>query len=355
MWIHALTKTTISCIIMNSEETASLINGISIIVPCYNAESRIKICFDHILEQQYNGLWEVIRVDNNSSDKTLSLARDFVASEKPYVTDVSFLHEPRQGRIWALLAGVKRARYNVICHVDDDNYLQSDFLRELNAFYSLNDVDAVGSLGSPLIDADTALPSWFNDFHFAYAVGNPVLGKKMLDPSKDWVYGACFSYKVECIHHLLSLGYQSTLIGRSGNSLLSGEDMEFLLALFMLRKSISFNSKQKFHHYLPPERLTEAYLLRLHYGFGLASPTIGLMRSYLAIHEGFLVHLRRNYFFYVLLQRARYLRILLIPNKPLILKARLQSLKGSFSSFLSGYSRWMKCKANLSILTKCTF
>lgn len=340
---------------MISEETASLINGISIIVPCYNAESRIKICLDHILKQQYNGLWEVILVDNNSSDKTLSLAREFVASKKPYETDVLFLHEPRQGRIWALLTGVKRARYNVICHVDDDNYLQSDFLRELNAFYSLNDVDAVGSLGSPLINADTALPLWFNDFHTSYAVGYPVLGKKMLDPTKDWLYGACFSYKVECIHLLLSLGYQFTLIGRSGNSLLSGEDMEFLLALFILRKNISFNSKQKFHHYLPPERLTEDYLLRLHYGFGLASPIIGLMRSYLAVQEGFIVRLRRNYFFYLFVQRARYLLISLIPNKSLTLKAHLQSLKGSYSGFLSGYSRWSKCVANLKILTKSTF
>ena len=50
--------------------------GISIVIPAYNEEKRIEACLKNIVTQ-IEKPFEVIVVDNNCTDKTAEIAREF--------------------------------------------------------------------------------------------------------------------------------------------------------------------------------------------------------------------------------------------------------------------------------------
>jgi dolichyl-phosphate beta-glucosyltransferase len=91
---------------------------LSIIIPAHNEESRLP----HSLEQVFAFLenqsypFEVVVVENGSTDRTLELAQDY-ASRHP---DLRVLHEARRGKGLAVRRGMLEARgqYRFMCDAD---------------------------------------------------------------------------------------------------------------------------------------------------------------------------------------------------------------------------------------------
>ena len=50
---------------------------ISIVIPAYNEERYLAKCLKSLKEQDYQGQYEIIVVDNGSDDSTSQVARDF--------------------------------------------------------------------------------------------------------------------------------------------------------------------------------------------------------------------------------------------------------------------------------------
>ena len=69
---------------------------LSLVIPCYNEQRRIKACLESVARQTVRPS-EVLLVDNNSTDGTLRLARQF--------DFVTILKQPRQGVVFARNAG----------------------------------------------------------------------------------------------------------------------------------------------------------------------------------------------------------------------------------------------------------
>ena len=66
---------------------------LSIVIPAYNEASGISKTLDSILAQQYAEKFEVIVVDNNSTDTTAAIAKSYADR-----LDLKVLHEPQAGR-----------------------------------------------------------------------------------------------------------------------------------------------------------------------------------------------------------------------------------------------------------------
>jgi len=100
---------------------------ISIIIPAYNEERHLVGCLEAIAKQTAKP-YEVIVVDNNSTDKTADIARQF-----PFVTVVA---EPRQGIVFARNRGFNAATGDILARIDADTILPSDWVAQIQTFYA---------------------------------------------------------------------------------------------------------------------------------------------------------------------------------------------------------------------------
>jgi glycosyltransferase involved in cell wall biosynthesis len=115
---------------------------ISVILPVFNAESTLNRAINSVLNQT-SGEFELIIIDNNSTDNSLNIAR--IASEKD--ARIRVFKESRQGVVHAFNKGLKNAFAPFIARMDADDEMISRRLRLQVDFLQNNpDVDAVAGL-----------------------------------------------------------------------------------------------------------------------------------------------------------------------------------------------------------------
>jgi glycosyltransferase involved in cell wall biosynthesis len=119
----------------------------SIVVPAYNEAAYLGRALDSLLHQDYNGRYEVIVVDNNSTDGTAAIAAQY---------GVSVVKEPQQGVCAARQRGVDCATGEIIISTDADTTQPRDWLRTIDARFS--ESERVVAVAGPCRYQD---PSWW--------------------------------------------------------------------------------------------------------------------------------------------------------------------------------------------------
>ena len=101
---------------------------ISVVIPAYNEEQYIEHCLRSLVGQKTSLKYEVIVVDNNSTDGTLKVARTF--KDK---LNLRIIHEEKQGRGAARARGFKEAKGEIILSADADTIYYPDWIDALVA------------------------------------------------------------------------------------------------------------------------------------------------------------------------------------------------------------------------------
>ncbi len=96
---------------------------VSIIVPAYNEESTIATCLQGLQSQTYEN-YELIVVDNNSTDETNTIAKQY--TDRVYV-------ETKQGYIHAVNRGGEESTGTLITVCDADSFYPEDWLEKIVA------------------------------------------------------------------------------------------------------------------------------------------------------------------------------------------------------------------------------
>lgn len=91
---------------------------ISVIIPAYNEESDIHFCLDSLIKQQTDHPFEVIVVDNGSTDQTTTIVRSY--GER---FNVRLINESIRGRGAARARGCKEAQGDILVCTDADAVL----------------------------------------------------------------------------------------------------------------------------------------------------------------------------------------------------------------------------------------
>ncbi len=99
----------------------------------YNEAPRLAACL-RAIAQQTSSPYEVIVVDNNSTDDTVAIARSF-----PFVT---VLCESKQGVVYARNAGFNAARGDVIGRIDADTHLSPTWVEDVARLFTDRDIAA---------------------------------------------------------------------------------------------------------------------------------------------------------------------------------------------------------------------
>lgn len=98
---------------------------ISIVVPCYNCYDFVDRAIESVFEQNFNN-WELILVDNNSTDKTLSKLRNY---ELSYPDKITVLAETKKGAPYARNLGLSVAKGTWIQFLDADDAIDANKFR----------------------------------------------------------------------------------------------------------------------------------------------------------------------------------------------------------------------------------
>jgi glucosyl-dolichyl phosphate glucuronosyltransferase len=136
---------------------------ISVIVTTYNRHSLLCEALKNLLAQEADDLrYEVITVDNNSTDKTRLTIESLIEQGH---SKLRYVFEPRQGISHGRNAGVARARAPIIAFTDDDVRVAKDWLANIKkTLDEHSEVDFVG--GKILPDWPHPPPSWLTRDHW---------------------------------------------------------------------------------------------------------------------------------------------------------------------------------------------
>jgi glycosyltransferase involved in cell wall biosynthesis len=110
---------------------------ISVVIPAHNEERYLGACLQSLLAQDFPGPFEIIVVDNDSTDCTAAVAAAF---------DVRVLCEPRRGVCVARQTGTAGARGQVVVSTDADTVFPQDWLSTIWQTFA-DDPTAVAATG----------------------------------------------------------------------------------------------------------------------------------------------------------------------------------------------------------------
>ena len=240
--------------------------GLSIIICCYNSESRLPKVLVHLAKQEIGNdiPVELIIVNNVSTDHTTDVAQKEWGK---YNNHFSFrmVDEEKPGQMFARQRGVEEAQYEYIIFCDDDNWLQSDYLQK--AFDIMETNPHIGALGGQSIAVSNIdLPEWFADFEAGYAVGKQSQSSGDVS-ARGYLWGAGLMTRKILLSKIFNKKHPMLIEGRTGGKLISGDDSEICKRILLLGYSLHYDSDLLFYHYMTPNRLTWAYKKNLFEGF----------------------------------------------------------------------------------------
>lgn len=232
---------------------------ISIVIPAYNAEVTLGRCLDTILAQTYTD-FEVLVVDDGSTDRTLTIAEAYAAKDpriKPF-------HKENGGVSSARNLALSKAKGEFIAFCDTDDEVKPDWLKDF--------IDIIG-------DTDIAV----QDIVFKGTAGNSRIHS--LPIHKDIHTRETL---LEAIHKAGLVGYLFTKLFRRelisehqlhfNESIHFREDEIFVLQYMEHVKSVVYVSNANYIYYLPPNKKT--------YKSSYTEATDEIFRSLNKIYDG---------------------------------------------------------------------
>ena len=244
-------------------------SGVSIVICCHNSRERLGETLRHLAGQIVPETvpWEVIVVDNGSTDDTAAVA------EKTWPVTTAPLRVVRElklGLSYARACGMREARYDFISLVDDDNRVGHDWVRLVAEIMTAQ--PKAGACGGVSVAAcEVNPPAWFAGFARSYAVGEVAPAAGDVTWTKGYLWGAGLNIRRHVWQQLHAQGFAPLLSDRRGSNLDSGGDTELCRALRLAGWELYYDPRLQLEHFIPARRLTWDYLCRLRRAFGASS------------------------------------------------------------------------------------
>lgn len=242
---------------------------ITVAIPTYNGESRLPEVLDrlrsHINTENFS--WEVIVVDNNSTDNTAKVVQAYQANW-PEHYPLHYGFEAQQGAAFARRHAFESAKGTLIGFLDDDNLPAPDWVAAAYEFAQKH--PTAGAYGSQIHAIFEATPP--ENFHriapflaITERGSEPLQyepSKKLLPPSAGLV--------VRKQAWLESVPNHMILTGRVSGNMLTSEDLEMLSHIQRSGWEIWYNPAMQVGHKIPHWRLERDYLIPFFRGIGLS-------------------------------------------------------------------------------------
>jgi glycosyltransferase involved in cell wall biosynthesis len=252
---------------------------LSVVLCVYNGKARIGAVLDALAAQDCRQPFQLIVVDNNSTDGTA----DYVASH-PSVerlrlrdVDVQIVSESRQGLMFARLAGVAAASGEFVCFLDDDNVPAPGYVSAgIGVLLERPDIGLLVSRLRPRFEVPP--PEAVRRRKHLFAI-NEELGAQIVDFGADaslaptlgaglWVRRSAF---------LAAVPWRTPermIPDRLGTSTISGNDIEIGYLIGRAGHGRLYVPALEMDHCIPAGRLKTRYMTRLIMGVVRSAATL---------------------------------------------------------------------------------
>ncbi len=237
---------------------------VSVIISTYNRCDLLPIALASIFEQDSGAVnYEVIVVDNNSTDRTRQVVESFV--ERANV-NLNYIFEEKQGLSYARNAGIAAARAPIVAFTDDDVYVSPDWVANIKKIFDQHpEIGCVG--GKVLPQWSNEPPSWLTNDHWT-----PLA---LLDYGDSSFYvntdrpicliGANMAFRREVFERI---GVFAPELQRVKGTIGSMEDFEFELRFYQSGGQGLYEPSLRVLSPVDLERLKKTYHRRWHTGHG---------------------------------------------------------------------------------------
>ena len=229
--------------------------SVSVVVPTYKRSPVVMRCLESVQQQTLAG-FELLLVDNSPDAELEARIERFNQGAR---TKVRYIPEPRLGLHNARHAGARAATGDVLVFTDDDAAFDPDWLAAYAHCFSTH--PEMAAAGGPVRPAwETPPPAWLSAFMQADPTMFPVLS--LLDLSREFQLrpdGIFFGVNMAIRRDALFAagGFNPEIFG---DRWLGDGETGLNRKLWARGQMIGYVPDAIVYHYVPPERMTVAYL-----------------------------------------------------------------------------------------------
>lgn len=230
----------------------------SIIIPTFSRNKLLNKLLESIIlnnstYEKNKNLFEIIVVDNNKDKKAKYITNKY--------KDICYIHEKKEGVSFARNSGAKKATGKYLIFLDDDEYIDKFYLKEVLKF------SGTAAIGKTELYYEEEKPKWIiSKLENYFSKIN--YGKKSFILNKNhWITAGNLILTKEYFH---KIGGFNTKIQRVGTTLLGNEDIILKKELELNNINIEYIPNMKVFHFVPKERTKFKWLKKRAYYQGVS-------------------------------------------------------------------------------------
>ncbi|MCT7955974.1 hormogonium polysaccharide biosynthesis glycosyltransferase HpsE [Laspinema palackyanum] len=255
----------------------SLFN-LTVAIPTYNGAPRLPQVLE-ALRHQINPekiRWEVIIIDNNSSDETAQVIKDY-QSNWPEDFPLTYYFEGQQGLAFARERAIQEANGTYVAFLDDDNIPAPDWIAAAHEFGKTHPKSGAFS-GQIHGEFEVEPPENFKKIAAFLAIREHGSKPFLFDPDNLRLPpGAGLVVRKQAWRE--AVPKTPKVVGNQGDALARGDDYAPLLYLHKSGWEIWYNPAMHINHQIPHWRLERDYLLSLAQACGLATCQLRMINA----------------------------------------------------------------------------
>jgi glucosyl-dolichyl phosphate glucuronosyltransferase len=242
---------------------SSSVRHLTVLICTYNRAADLRKAVHSAVGQQglESGAYEVIVVDNNSTDGT----RDVVAGFGPPTgVELRYYFEQRQGKSHALNTGLSNAAGAIVSIIDDDQIMPPNYAAELLRLFGEHpEASFIGGKVLPVWESEP--PTWLTSERWSPIGMSDYGDEPFLVNAKRPVCLLTCAFRLADLN---AVGGFRTELGVTGSAMGSTEDAELLERLWSSGRPGRYEPSLVLRHLAPARRLTQSYYRRWHRGHG---------------------------------------------------------------------------------------
>jgi glycosyltransferase involved in cell wall biosynthesis len=235
----------------------------SVVICAYNRAQLLSLCIESINALNFpKENYEVLIIDNNSTDNTADICK--AAITKFSLLTIRYFHEPNQGVAYSRTRGAKEAKGNIIAYIDDDCLADANWLNEIVNFYNSHE-ECMSSGGRIIPEYRVPVADWFGKYFWGL-VGNYDLSRSVFQmKGVRYPSGANMHFRKTAFE---KYGYFDSDLGRSGKSLMAGEEKAMYLKLIHANEKVFYLPQVIVYHHVEANKFDKEYVKRHSMGIG---------------------------------------------------------------------------------------